>query len=138
MFLIMVSNSDIDFFKMLILKLSSKEAPWGSSREAAYFMPQRVHWLAAWWALTGGGGGFGLQMLAAGGQGHRAPRASRGQQGEVRGGRCGSAFALWPGTLCCPSLCCVHLLCAGAGMGLGLYGLGSGAGRQPVPSVAKP
>lgn len=117
MFLITVSNTDIDFFKMLILKLSSKEAPWESSQAAAYFMPQRVNWLAARWALISGGGGGvvcrccgwpGSRALRTGrGQleevrwpGSRAPRMGQSQLGEVRGGRCGSAFTLWPSALC--------------------------------------
>lgn len=121
-----MSNTDIDFFKMLILKLSFKEAPWGAApgRQLISCPKGYAGWLPGGLLLVVEGEVWSADACC-GWPGSRAPRTSGGQLGRS-GEADGSALNLWPSAPCHPSLC---LLCVGAGMGPGALWSGLECGK---------
>lgn len=90
MFLITVSNTVIDFFKMLILILNFplKEAPWGPGRQL-HSPKSRVCWRAAPWTLPGGVEGGPSAATCCKQRGHRLKRRAEGGWLGGGGGRWG-------------------------------------------------
>lgn len=87
MFLIAVSNTGTDFFKVLIFKLSIKEVPWGLGRQ---LISRPKEWGVLAGCLVAVEGGMSAAAYPEW-PGSRAPRRSQGRLGEVEGGRWGSA-----------------------------------------------
>ena len=139
MFLITVSNTVTDFFKMLTFKLFFKEALWGPGRELISCPKAWVGWLAARWALTGSRGRFVRSCLP---QAARVTNSKEEQRLAGGGGEMQVGFSSHPVAQCPlpsepvlgrPARCQVP---AGAGMGPGLLGLGSEGSLDPA--AAKP